>query len=468
MQDYITNTSASFSEFLTKSRNYFKSNQNQSVVSFVFPSKKIEIKNRLNNLCNSQEVFFYTEKPVEKKLYFGINSILTITEKGEKRFSSLEKQLKQLHENFVTNYNNSNRVIPLLFGGMKFTVEHSDNDWKDFDDSDWFIPELIYFEENGESYFVYNTLASPKILNGNTIVKFENVLRKFLLLSEEEKKKELRVLKKTGNEPKDKKKWKNQVNQVLEKIDDGEIEKIVLSRKVELIFTADVSIQAILKNLVDNYPECTLFVYHKGKSSFIGASPEILAKFNGEVMQLEILAGSTLRGNNESDDIKLEHELLNNNKDLSEHNIVLDYLKNCLNKAVDLIEISQPMIKKLKNIQHIRSTIKLNLNESISSIGIIGKIHPTPSVCGLPGDTALDLIEKFESHQRGLYAGLIGWFNFYDEGELVLAIRSALITGNKMIAYAGCGIIKGSNPDAEFKETELKLKPFLSIFNNEN
>ncbi|HSD62765.1 MAG TPA: hypothetical protein VLB50_03170, partial [Ignavibacteriaceae bacterium] len=126
-----------------------KSNQNQSLVSFIFPTQKIELKDRLNDLCNNQEVFFYSEKPSEKKLYVGFNSILTITEKGEKRFSSLEKQIKNLRENYVSNINDSNR-IPLLLGGMKFTIEHSDDDWKDFDDSDWFIPELIYIEEQGE------------------------------------------------------------------------------------------------------------------------------------------------------------------------------------------------------------------------------------------------------------------------------------------------------------------------------
>ncbi|HSD63695.1 MAG TPA: isochorismate synthase, partial [Ignavibacteriaceae bacterium] len=301
-----------------------------------------------------------------------------------------------------------------------------------------------------------------------TISKFENVLKKFLLLLEKDKKKELRVLNKTGNEPKDKKKWKNQVNQALERIEDGELEKVVLSRKVELIFTTDVSVEPILKNLVDNYPECTSFIYHKGKSSFIGASPETLANISRSGMELEVLAGSAVRGDDENEDLKFEHELIKNDKELNEHNIVVNYVKNCLEKSVESLEISRPSVKKLKNIQHIKTTIKLDLNEHSSSIGIIGKIHPTPAVCGLPGETALNMIKKLENHQRGLYSGLIGWFNFKDEGELILAIRSALINGNKLIAYAGCGIVRGSNADAEFKETELKLKPFLSIFNNEN
>ncbi len=468
MQDYIANASASYSEFLNKKRNQFKSNQSQTLLSFLFSSNRIEIKEKLNNLSSRPEVYFYTGKPLEKKLYLGINSILNINEKGEKRFSSLEKQIKNLSENVVSNYNDSDIVIPLFVGGMKFTVEHSDNDWKDFENSDWLVPELLYMEESDKYYLVYNTLISQKTLNDNSITKFENVLRKFLLNPKENSKKELRVLSKSGNEPKDKKKWKNQVKELLEKIDEGEIEKVVLSRKVELTFTTDVLVEPILKNLIDNYPECTLFIYHKGKSSFIGASPEVLAKFDEKKMQLEILAGSSLRSTNVNEDLKLGQDLLINAKDLNEHNIVINYIKSSLEKSVDSIEISQPSIKKLKNIQHIRSLINLDLNSSSSSIGTIWKVHPTPAVCGLPADNALNIIKKLENHQRGLYAGLIGWFDFQNNGELVLAIRSALINGNKLIAYAGCGIIKGSDPDAEFKETDLKLKPFLSIFSNEN
>ena len=468
MNDYIQNSSTSFTEFLNQNRNLLKYRQGQSLVSFVFPASKIELKDRLNSLCKNQKVFFYLERPSERKMFFGINSILSITEKGEKRFSSLEKRVVSLKEQFISNQRNFNLIIPLFLGGMKFTVEHSDNDWKDFDDSDWFIPELLYLENGEQNYFTFNIFTSQKINTEAIVSKFENVLTLFLSSAEKDQNKELRVLKKSGNEPKDKKKWKNQVNQVLEKIEDGELRKIVLSRKVELIFTTDISIEPILKNLIGNYPECTLFIYHNGKSSFIGASPETLAKFYDKEMHLEILAGSANRGTDQSNDQELESKLLNSSKDLNEHNLAVNYVKECLEKSIESIEVSQPSIKKLKNIQHLSSTIDLNINEHNTFINIIGKIHPTPAVCGVPSDAALNFIKKIETHQRGLYAGLIGWFNFQFEGEMVLAIRSALVIGNRLIAYAGCGIVKDSSPDKEFEETELKLKPFLSIFKNEN
>ena len=79
-------------------------------------------------------------------------------------------------------------------------------------------------------------------------------------------------------------------------------------------------------------------------------------------------------------------------------------------------------------------------------------------------ELASQLIKKYENHQRGLYSGLIGWFNFDNEGEFVIAIRSALLIGKRIFAYAGCGIVQDSDPATEFEETELKLKPILSLF----
>jgi menaquinone-specific isochorismate synthase len=466
MKDNIfTSSASSFAEFLQKNEKTIKSHQGQSLVSYIFPAEEYEIFSRINNLRKRQEVLFYLENPSENRLALGVNSILTLTEKGEKRFSSLEKKIRETGENYISNRRDYELSVPLFMGGMKFTVEHSDEYWKDFEDSTWFIPELIYVKNNGGYHFVFNCFTSPKIRTEVLTSKLEKVLNLFFSDASNDESKELRVLSQTGSEPKDKKKWKTQVNQVLEKIGDNQIEKVVLSRKVELTFTSDISAEPILKSLASNYPECTLFLFHIGRSSFVGASPETLARINGSEIILEVLAGSADRGKDSGEDQDLEKDILKNNKNLTEHKIVVDYIKENLKKLSIDMTVSEPVIKKLQNIQHLKSEIKLSLNDHVSFINVIGKIHPTPAVCGSPQDIALNFIKKTEPHQRGLYAGLIGWLNLHNEGEFVLAIRSALASGNKLIAYAGCGIVSGSNPDEEYRETELKLKPFLTIFN---
>ncbi len=463
------NAAASFAEFLSKNKYAVESKQGQSLISYIFPAEEIEIYNRINRLRRQREFLFYLEKPSENRFFLGLNSVFTLTEKGNKRFSSLEKKIKESEDNLISNRSDyENLTVPLFMGGMKFTIEHSDDNWKDFEDSTWFIPELIYLYEKGRYYFVFNSIITAKVTEKHILSKFDKALNLLLTETENEKEKEIRILKKSGNEPKDKKKWKNQINLVLEKINDGELKKIVLSRTIELIFTTEISIQPVLNKLVNDYPECTIFLFHAGKSSFVGASPETLARIKNSEMLLEILAGSADRDLDDNKDDEIQADLLNSEKNMKEHKIAVNYVEECLSKSTAEYEVSEPSVKKLLNIQHLRSVIKVNLNQYSSFINIIGKIHPTPAVCGLPADTALNLIKKTENHQRGLYAGLIGWISPYNEGEFVLAIRSALAVGNKLIAYAGCGIVDGSIPDEEYKETELKLKPFLSIFNNEN
>lgn len=470
MQDNIPSRAASsLAEFLKNNEKYIKSGQGQFLLSYIFPAEKTDLFGRINSLRRKLEIIFYSEKSGENKFFLGINSVLTITEKGEKRFSSLDKRIRELRKNSITNRSEfTNLSVPLFMGGMKFTVEHPDDNWKDFEDSTWFIPELVYLKEDGKYYFVFNCVVSGKVNPEHLLSRLDKALNLFLSEAENDKGKELRIIKKSGDEPKDKKKWKNQINQVLEKIGDGDIEKIVISRTIELTFTADISIEPILKKLANNYPECTLFLFHKGRSSFVGASPETLAKINDSEMNMEILAGSADRNPDSEQDTQIQNDLLQSQKNIQEHQIVVNYVRECLAKSVNDFEISGPSVKKLLNIQHLRSTVKVNLNEHNSFINIIGKIHPSPAVCGLPADAALNMIKKTENHQRGLYAGLIGWLNLNNEGEFVLAIRSALTVGNKLIAYAGCGIIDGSNPDEEYRETELKLKPFLSIFDHES
>ena len=100
-------------------------------------------------------------------------------------------------------------------------------------------------------------------------------------------------------------------------------------------------------------------------------------------------------------------------------------------------------------------------------LDLLMKLHPTPAICGDPWKIAKDFILEMESHDRGLYSGNIGWFNFQGSGEFAVGIRTALFLEEKLYAYAGCGIVEGSEAKAEYDESEIKLKPILSLFFDE-
>ena len=372
---------------------------------------------------------------------------------------------------FINNWENlEKKHIPLFLGGMKFTNDHGDPDWQDYDDSTWFIPEIMLLKHSHSNFIFLNFYFSTGTSKDSIISRFQSKLEKLICVKKTGNiQSDLRIVKSLGDSPKDKKKWKILVSEALENIEDRRIDKVVLSRKVELQLTAEPNLDFVMNQFRRDYPDCYLFIFHRGKSSFFGASPEKLAKFSCGRIEIDALAGSAARGNSPEEDIAMEKMLLADAKNLNEHNIVIDYIKNSISEATTNFKLEKHCsVKKLANIQHLWSHITADINSTSSMFSLLKDLFPTPAICGLPKETALHLIKKTEGYKRGMYSGIIGWFNFDDEAEFAVALRSALTTNNKLIAYAGGGIVKDSNPDSEFKETELKLKTILSLFTNEN
>ncbi len=397
-----------------------------------------------------------------------MDEALNITENGEKRFSATDKKIKEWKEKFHSNWSKFTGIVfPLFLGSIKFAVEHADNDWSDFNDSTWFVPEVLLYKIKEQRFLLFNFIYSSEFTKGVIINKFRSKLEKLFNNNSPVKEKPIsKILQASGSSPKDKKKWKNLVVEALEKISEKEVNKIVLSRRVDLLLTEEPDFYTILKKLRKDYGDTYLFINHHGKSSFFGATPEKLAKFTNGKVEIDALAGSAPRGKNDSEDLEFENNLLADKKNLNEHNFVIDHIRSSMtNFTKDFTFVPNSKIRKLTNIQHIWTKISANLNANSSMMLLLKELFPTPAVCGIPKDTALQLIKKLEGYKRGLYSGTVGWFNFNNEGEFVIGIRSALSLNNKLIAFAGCGIVENSDPELEYQETELKLKTILSLFN---
>jgi menaquinone-specific isochorismate synthase len=219
--------------------------------------------------------------------------------------------------------------------------------------------------------------------------------------------------------------------------------------------------------LNQKYPTCINFLIKSGGSIFFGSTPELLAQFSDNQFFTEALAGSIKRGDNLNDDKRYENELFQSKKNKVEHDAVTNYIISSLKDFLEDIDInSKPVIKKLPNIQHLQTAIKGTLKPDKNIFEIISALFPTPAVCGIPQDKSLQLIREAEDFDRGLYSGLIGWFNCKGYGEFSVAIRSSLINNNQMYLYAGCGIVEDSDPTEEFEESKLKLRSILSLFDD--
>jgi menaquinone-specific isochorismate synthase len=178
----------------------------------------------------------------------------------------------------------------------------------------------------------------------------------------------------------------------------------------------------------------------------------------------EAIAGSAPRGQTASEDAKHARALLESVKDLREHICVRDSILRRLEKVgVEGKAEANPQLLLLANVQHLRTRIEAEVGEAVHLLDILPEMHPTPAVGGSPREAAVPSIADLEQIDRGLYAGVIGWFNHLNEGEMVVGIRSALIEGKRARLYAGAGIVEGSDPNKERRETEMKLRALLDV-----
>ena len=459
MENHI-NTVKSFTENRTLEKN--------TLVSIVYPVKGINFSSILEEIRGGDNVFFFSERPDEGTTILGIDSTFDISIYGDDRVTKTAEVINKIEQKFIHNWNEFKLSLPLFLGGMKFSANESDNLWSGFSDSDWFIPKFLFIELNNKTYLAYNIFTDS--LDNQGYSEELQKAYKLLNLVDRDRKQNIknRITSTNKDDIEEKINWNEKVNSALSKIESGEVQKIVLSRQVEFELENKGNISCIVKKLAERYPGCYIFAYKKNGSIFFGASPEKLAKISNGWIEADALAGSISRSSDSKIDNDLAEELLSSEKNLEEQQVVVSFIVDSFSKFCDeIIYEEKPIIRKLPNIQHLWTPIKAKLKSPKSIFSILEEIHPTPAICGVPWTNALYSIKEMENHSRGLFSGMIGWFNFNNEGEFAVAIRSALMKEKSVYAFAGCGIVKGSNPENEFEESELKLKPILSHFENE-
>lgn len=257
--------------------------------------------------------------------------------------------------------------------------------------------------------------------------------------------------------------FKQSVASALDLINSNSLRKIVLAHAIDIYSQTPFNLIKSLNNLRFIYPDCYVFSTSNGKGqNFIGASPERLISINKNQLVTDALAGSAPRGKTPSQDAKLANNLLSSEKDLREHQFVIDFII----KRLEYLGLkpnysSQPHLLQLSNIQHLWTPITAEISRNIHLLEILAELHPTPAVAGVPRDIAQEQIHNFETFDRSLYAAPIGWIDHQGNGEFAVGIRSALIDGDRARLYAGAGIINGSKPDKELAEVQLKLQTLL-------
>jgi len=445
----------------------FLSNSNSNLASFSVEIPAIKIVTLItSNIIRNEDIFYWKIKN-ENLEFLAYQPILNINEFGEYRLTKTSVIVNEIEKKFQSNWASNNLInVPLIVGGIKFAPDQNGELWENYSDSDWFIPKVLFLKRGDKVFLIYNFfIASDLEKNARDYADVLASLESLILnenLQIDEDKLNSPIFSNSVDT------WKAIINKALQKISEGMLSKVVLSREVKLQLNQKPNIPGLLEQLSERYPKCYTFAFQRGNSIFIGASPEKLAKISDGWIEVDALAGSAPRGKTEIEDLEMENYLLNSEKNLFEQRAVVNFIHNLLSKISDeIIFDDKPIIRKLPNIQHLWTVIKAKLNSDYKLFDLLMKLHPTPAICGDPWKIAKDFILEEESHNRGLYSGNIGWFNFEGTGEFAVAIRTALIKSNQLYAYAGCGIVEGSEANAEFEESEIKLKPILSLFVDE-
>ncbi|MCX7875036.1 MAG: isochorismate synthase [Melioribacteraceae bacterium] len=346
--------------------------------------------------------------------------------------------------------------FPQFVGYKKFNDNSKSNLWNDFADNKWYIPKFLIVRDNNDYYIIHNFRDNE--YDENSFNYLISLSSKLIETSTTEIKVDDLSL------TRDSKSWTSNVELALKRINENTLDKVVLARKIEIQLKSQFSLSFVINKLLNACDDCIVFSVKENNSIFWGATPEKLFSINKNILHTEALAGSIERSSDKTEDAFLGNQLLRDPKELNEQKKVLDYILSILENFSSDIKFNEiPFIKKLNTVQHLQTKITATINEKFDIFKFLEEIHPTPAVCGYPKDVSMKFILETENFDRGLYAGVIGWFNKFNVGEFYVGIRSALLKENKLNVFAGCGIVEGSIPEKEFQETEIKMKPILSV-----
>ena len=253
--------------------------------------------------------------------------------------------------------------------------------------------------------------------------------------------------------------WCTIVASATEQIRSGRLDKVVLSRAVEVMADATIRPAAVLAHLRRTHPSSLMF----SVEGFVGATPEMLVSRDGEIIRAHPMAGTAPRSGDPDTDARLAAQLLASTNTRAEHRHTIDMVHDTLLPWCSYLdEEDEPSIVAMANVQHLATRLEGRLSAPTASVlELVAALHPTPAVGGTPRETALALIAELEPSGRGRYAGPVGWVDAEGNGVWAVGIRSAEIAGHTARLHAGVGVVADSDPETELAETRAKLQTML-------
>ena len=243
---------------------------------------------------------------------------------------------------------------------------------------------------------------------------------------------------------------------------DGDIMQVVLSQRMAQPFAAPpLSLYRALRSI---NPSPYMFYYDMGDHHVVGASPEILARVEGDTVTVRPIAGTRPRGKTPEQDKALESELLADPKELAEHLMLIDLGRNDIGRVAEngTVKLTDKMvIERYSHVMHIVSNVEAKLKPGLDAIDVLKATFPAGTVSGAAKVRAMEIIDELEPSKRGIYAGAVGYLGFNGDMDVAIALRTAVVKDKILYVQAGAGIVADSVPDSEWMETQNKARAVL-------
>ena len=250
-------------------------------------------------------------------------------------------------------------------------------------------------------------------------------------------------------------------------IKEGDIFQCVVSNRREAEF--DGSLLNAYRVLRTLNPSPYMFYLSGGDVELTGASPETLVKLTDGKMYTFPIAGTMRRGKTEAEDLAIEEKLINDEKELAEHNMLVDLGRNDLGRIAKFGSVQVEalhMLQRFSHVIHITSTVSGDIQDGKDALDAIGATLPAGTLSGAPKIRAIEILHELEKSPRGVYGGAVGYIDFSGNMDVCIGIRMAMNKGGKVYVRAGAGIVRDSVPESEYNETLIKGQSMISAITN--
>lgn len=325
------------------------------------------------------------------------------------------------------------------FGGWAFDERCP---WPGFDFERWILPEVLAWWDGRAQW---QAAFGPR---GTSVAALEARLAQVRRVAP------LGSVSPASRSPGDAEAWAGLVTSALAAIEAGRFSKVVVARVIDVVGSEPLPERAILKALEARHPQCWTFLLRgRDGRAFVGASPETLCESSEQIFFTEALAGTSAFGQGGT--------LLRSDKERREHASVVDGIREALTPYAANVEHPEtPQVKVLANVDHLMTPVRARLKGGVDPLAVAKALHPTPAVAGRPRQPSLEWLLGHEGFARGWYAGVVGAMG-PERLTLAVALRSALLDGQRASVFVGSGIVEGSQASSEWLETERKARAML-------